>query len=168
MPSAGFWAIGGYTISFRSDGNWYADDEVIANPKIARLFSKHVRSDGQGGWVVDLGIDCQPVVVQDTALVVTSVDGDSREGFVVTTNDGLSGELDCATLVANRDNVLYCSVDRGQRGRMRARFLRPAYYRLAESFEDASDGPLLRCRGRVYAVAVEAEGGDGRERSAVD
>ena len=31
MPRAGFWAIGGYKISFRSDGRWYADEEVIAN-----------------------------------------------------------------------------------------------------------------------------------------
>ncbi len=153
MPRAGFWAIGGYEISFRADGNWYADEEVIANSKIARLFSRHVRSDGQGGWVVDLGIDCQPVVVQDTALVVAGVDGDARDGFVVTTNDGISSELDCSTLVASSDNVLYCSVERGDRGLIRARFLRPAYYRLGEFFEDGPDGPLLCCRGRSYHVA---------------
>ena len=38
-PKAGFWAIGGYEISFRKDGRWYADDEVIENPRIALLFS---------------------------------------------------------------------------------------------------------------------------------
>ena len=50
MARAGFWPIGGYTISFRTDGRWYADDEVIANPKIARLFSRHVQYDEEDGW----------------------------------------------------------------------------------------------------------------------
>ena len=76
MPKAGFWAIGGYAISFRRDGRWYADDEPIANPRIARLFSEHVRADGKGGWMIDVGIDRQSVSIEDTALVVTSIEGD--------------------------------------------------------------------------------------------
>ena len=56
MPKAGFWASGGYKISFRRDGCWYADDEVIVNRRIARLFTRHVCTDGEGGWVIDVGI----------------------------------------------------------------------------------------------------------------
>lgn len=155
MPQAGFWAIGGYTISFRKDGRWYADDEPIANPQIARLFSQHVRGDGKGGWVIDLGIDCQPVVIEDTALVITSVDGDTAGGFRVHANDGIVEELDCSTLASGPDNVLYCDLDRGDRGTIRARFLRGPYYVLSNlmQIDECSGEAVLQCRGRSHVVA---------------
>ncbi len=150
---AGFWAIGGYRISFRRDGRWYADDEPIENKKIARLFSRHVRADGAGGWLVDLGIDRQTVEVEDTPLVVVSVDGDRDRGFIVHTNDGESSPLDCSSLKSNRQHVLYCTVDRGERGSMPARFLRPAYYQLTTALEEDAGEPVLVCAGRRYRIA---------------
>jgi len=154
MPQAGFWAIGGYTISFRKDGRWYADDETIENPHIARLFSEHVRRDGEGGWVIDLGIDRQPVVIEDTALVITSVDGDAGRGFRVRANDGIVGELDCSTLASGPDNVLYCDLDRGDRGTIRARFLRAPYYVLSNlmQIDEHTGEAALECRGRRHVV----------------
>lgn len=155
MAKAGFWAIGGYEISFRRDGRWYADDEPIANPRIARLFSEHVQSDGSGGWVVDLGIDRQPVTIEDTALVVTSIEGDSERGFRVTANDGVASDLDCASLEIGRDNAVYCELDRGARGGIRARFLRSPYYVLASFLEIADDGSgeaNVLCRGRRHRL----------------
>ena len=152
MARAGFWPIGGYLISFRADGHWYADDEVIGNERIARLFSQHVQYDENDGWVIDLGIDRQAVTVEDTGLVVVAVrtsgqnqsaaepDGDTIE---VRTNDGVVSALDPTTLKVGDGNVLYCEVDRGERGVIRARFLRPAYYALAEKMEDSSEGPVL-------------------------
>jgi hypothetical protein len=154
MPKAGFWAIGGYQISFRKDGRWYADDEPIENPHIARLFSEHVRPDGKGGWVIDVGIDRQNVVVEDTALVVTAVEGDPESGFRVRANDGVSDVLDCTTLAIGPDNVLYCDLDRGERGRMRARFLRAPYYVLTSrmQIDERSGDAMIECRGRRHAV----------------
>lgn len=159
MARAGFWAIGGYRISFRTDGHWYADDEVIGNEKIALLFSKHVmpdreaeHADGDPQWVIDLGIDRQPVEIEDTALVVRSVEGSPKAGFRVTTNDDVTDELDCSTLRAGADNVLYCDVDRGERGTITARFLRPAYYELAAWVEESDDDLVLACRGRRFHI----------------
>jgi hypothetical protein len=154
MPKAGFWAIGGYRISFRKDGRWYADEEPIANEKISRLFSQHVRRDAGGQWVIDVGIDCQAVTVDDTALVVTAVDGDGPNGFCVRANDGETSDLDCATLALGADGALYCDLDRGERGTIRARFLRPAHYALMSSMDaDAVSGaPVLSCRGRRYVL----------------
>ena len=152
MARAGFWPIGGYTISFRPDGRWYADDEVIGNAKIARLFSRHVQYDAKDGWVIDLGIDRQPVVVVDTGLVVVSVEGDAREGLRVRTNDGESSLLDPATLEIGDENVLYCRVERGERGSFRARFLRPAYYELARWVEEAAEGPVIEVRGERHVI----------------
>jgi hypothetical protein len=156
VPRAGFWAIGGYKISFRADGHWYADDEVIGNPRIALLFSRSVRPDGRGGWMIDVGIDRQPATIEDTALVVTSVRGDPERGFTVTTNDGVTSDLDCTTLRVGDADVLYCEVARGERGVIKARFLRPAYYDLARWIEDAPAGHRLRCRGVQHMVRREA------------
>lgn len=160
MPKAGFWAIGGYKISFRKDGHWYADDEPIANPHIARLFSEHVRPDGKDGWVIDVGIDRQTVSVEDTALVITAVEGDRDDGFRVRANDGGTEALDCATLAIGPDNVLYCEVDRGERGKIRARFLRGPYYVLTGfmQIEERSGDATLECGGRRYAVRRLAAG----------
>ena len=154
MPKAGFWSIGGYDINFRRDGHWYADDELVENRRIALLFSQHVEPDGAGGWVIDLKIDRQPVRVEDTALVVQLVEGDEATGFEIRTNDDVVEALDCSTLEVGPDNVLYCSVDRGERGRFKARFLRGAYYSLVSHFVESShdDSIVLPCRGVEYAI----------------
>ena len=154
MPKAGFWAIGGYAISFRRDGRWYADDEPIANPHIARLFSEHVRADGKGGWLIDVGIDRQAVTVEDTALVITAVDGDPASGFRVRANDGVVDVLDCASLAIGPDNVLYCELDRGDRGTIRARFLRAPYYVLTGlmHIDEQSGAATLESGGRCHVV----------------
>ena len=153
-PKAGFWSIGGYEISFRVDGRWYADEEPVENAKIALLFSRHVQPDGTGeGWVIDLGIDRQSVTIEDTALVVTAVRGTARDGFDVTTNDGETSALDCSTLVTGDDNVLYCRVDRGARGSIRARFLRAPYYDLARWVEAGEMGPVIPSRGTRHVIS---------------
>lgn len=164
MPQAGFWAVGGYTISFRKDGAWYADEERIRNPRIQLLFSRGLRGDdregaaslpGYTGWLLDLGVDRQPVQVEDTPLVVTGIEGTPEEGFSIRTNDGEVGPLDASTLSVGAEDVLYCEVDRGPRGRLRARFLRPAYYRLARHVE-ALDGRLvLREQGHAWVLRTE-------------
>jgi hypothetical protein len=154
MPKAGFWAIGGYAISFGKDGRWYADDEPIENPHIARLFSEHVRTDEQGGWIIDLGIDRQPVTVEDTALVITTVEGDTEHGFRVRANDGVTDALDCTTLGIGPGNVLYCDLDRGERGKIRARFLRGPYYVLTGFMEidERGGSSTITCRGRRHVI----------------
>jgi hypothetical protein len=154
VPRAGFWAIGGYAISFRRDGRWYADEEVIANDKIALLFSRHVQPDGSGGWVIDLGIDRQPVEVEDTALVVTVFEGDPQRGYRIRTNDGVEEPLDCSTLRVAGANVLYCDVDRGERGVITARFLRPAYYDLARRVEVSGGIAVIECHRKRYTIAT--------------
>lgn len=161
MPQAGFWAVGGYTISFRRDGAWYADEERIRNSRIQLLFSQSIRRDDREnapglprytGWLLDVGVDRQSVVVEDTPLVVTGVDGSSDEGFTIRTNDGESGLLDCATLEIGDGDVLYCTVDRERRGRLRARFLRPAYYRLAKFVEWKDGKPFIRCGAQAFEL----------------
>lgn len=161
MPKAGFWAVGGYKISFRRDGLWYADDEVIENKRIALLFARHIRrgdqAAGQESWVVDLGIDCQPVVVEDTPLVVVQVEKGASSGdqlsLDIRCNDGVVERLDPNTLRIGNEDVLYCQVHRGERGLFDARLLRPAYYTLAEFFELNDEGSVvLRLGDQSYGL----------------
>jgi hypothetical protein len=153
VARAGFWAIGGYKISFRADGKWYADEEAIENPRIALLFARHVRPDGKGGWLIDVGIDRQAVVVEDTALVVRSVEGTSAQGFTIESNDGVREPLDCSELWIGRQNVLYCRLMRDGRGEFEARFLRPAYYALARWIEtDPAGEASIECGGHRFPI----------------
>lgn len=162
MPQAGFWAVGGYTISFRRDGAWYADEERIRNSRIQLLFSQSIRRDDREnapnlprytGWLLDVGVDRQSVLVEDTPLVVTGVDGSPDDGFIIRTNDNVSGALDCASLEIGDDDVLYCTVDRAERGKLRARFLRPAYYRIAKFVEMKDGKAVLRCGKQTVTLA---------------
>ncbi len=158
MVMAGFWEIGGAEISFRKDGRWYADEDVIENARIALLFSKHIEPDGEGGWVIDVGVDRQPCKVDDTPLVIVSVNGNLQSGYSVRANDGITDTLDSATLRTGADNVLYCTLDRGERGCLDARFLRPAYYELAKHFEQDADGFLLRVAGGNVRIGTTVAG----------
>lgn len=158
MARAGFWPIGGYKISFRADGKWYADDEAIENARIALLFARHVRPDGKGGWLIDVGIDRQAVIVEDTALVVRSVEGAPVMGFTIESNDGVREPLDCTQLWVGPRNVLYCRLMRGSRGEFAARFLRPAYYALARWIEtDAADESSIVSGGRRFSIPHRGE-----------
>ncbi len=153
MAKAGFWAIGGAEISFRADGYWYADEERIENRKIAALFSKHVRRNvSDGEWVIDIGIDRQPCKVEDTPLAIVSVDGDPDSGFTITASDEVSEALPMSTLRIGDGNVLYCTVDRGERGMLDARFLRTAYYHLATHISQSGSGPVLKCGPKVIQL----------------
>jgi len=164
VAKAGFWPIGGYVISFRRDGNWYADDERIENKRIATLFSRNLRLDPDRGWVVDLGVDCQSVTVEDTPLVVVAVQSEeSNECLRVRTNDGVTRRLDPGTLSVAADNVIYGKVNCQRRGWLRARFLRPAYYALAEHINYEDGRSVLRWGGNSYQLVHEVS--PARQRS---
>ncbi len=147
MPRAGFYAVESGKISFRRDGRWYNDDEVIENPRIALLFSRSIRRNPDGGYLLQVADERAPITVEDTPYVVTAVEDDGHRGFVIVTNDQLREPLDPSTLEVGDANVLYCRVKRGE---FRARFLRNAYYALADHFvtEDGENFALMVDRQR--------------------
>lgn len=140
MARAGFWAIESHTIRFGRDGRWYADDEPIANPRIADLFSRHVTRGPDGDWWLVIGDERARIVVDDTPFVVTRVDGEPRRGFEIGLNDGSSEALTAGSLALGEGDVLYCTVKDGS---FRARFLRPAQFDLLRHAEPYGDGFAL-------------------------
>jgi uncharacterized protein len=131
MARAGFYTVESGKISFRRDGSWYNDEDRIENPRIALLFSQSIKRKPDGSYELQVAEERAPITVEDTPYVVTTIENDSQGGFVTVTNDEVREPLDPATLEVGAGNVLYCRVKHGDE---RARFLRNAYYHLAEHF----------------------------------
>jgi uncharacterized protein len=150
MPAAGFYAIESHTIRFGRDGEWYSDGERIANRRIADLFSRCVRRNSQGGFMLQMGDERAPLEVEDTPFVVRQIEGDRERGFTLILNDGTQEALDPTGLRSGHDNALYCRVKSGE---YEARLLRPAYYALAQSVKVGTDGRfVLAVGGRDYPI----------------
>ena len=163
MARAGFYAVESGKISFRHDGNWYSDDERIDNQRIALLFSKSVHRDRHGNYYLQVAEERAPITVEDTPYVVKKVDEEASGGFVITTNDDINEPLYPATLEIGDNDVLYCRV---KGGLYRARFLRTAYYHLADHFmsDDGESFGLIIADHR-YPIRIRANG-DGASHSA--
>lgn len=150
MPGAGFYSIHTSKLSFRADGRWYADDEPVVHERLARLFSRYVRRKSDGGY--EIWIDERyhaDVDVEDTPWVVTALHRDPLRGPTIELNDGRNEPLDASSLRVGEDDVLYCRARDGER----VRFLRPAYYELAESIEETEPGRFVfRCGADTYPI----------------
>jgi hypothetical protein len=159
MARAGFYAVESGRISFRRDGNWYSDEERIDNQRIALLFSRSIRQNGDGSYYLQVAEERAPITVEDTPYVVKTVLDDGEGGFTLVTNDDQHESLDPATLEVGRENVLYCRV---KNGAFRARFLRSAYYHLSSHFfADSGETFSIVVHGRRYPIKVS---GDGESR----
>jgi len=151
VPRAGFYAIQSSVIRFGRDGRWYADGEVIPNPKISRLFSQHVVRQPDGSYRIEIDWDKAAIEVEDTPYVVRRVDRTEAGGFAVELNDESREPLDLGSLEISRENVLYCRVKNGEE---RARFLRPAYYQLAPYMHESGGGFVVRADGHEHPIAA--------------
>jgi hypothetical protein len=140
MPRAGFYAIHNTRIRFGRDGVWYADDEPIAYPRIADLFSRSIRRGAEGGYILDNGYERAAVEVDDTPFVVTGVAFADDGSAFVELNDHTKEKLDPSTLLVGERDVLYCAVKGGSE---RARFLRPAYYQIASRVAEEPRGRFV-------------------------
>lgn len=137
MPRAGFYAIHNSSIRFGRDGEWYADGQRITNPRIAALFSRHVVRAADGSYELRIADERAPISVDDTPYVVVSAQVDGDGAVRIALNDGTSEPLDARTLRVGAADVLYCRVKDGSEP---ARFLRPAYYQVAERITAMPDG----------------------------
>jgi hypothetical protein len=152
MARAGFYAVESGKISFRHDGHWYNDEERIENPRIALLFSRSLRRNPDGTYFLQVADERAPITVEDTPYVVAGVEDDGQGGLVIVTNDEVREVLDPSTLEVGDANVLYCRVKHGE---FRARFLRNAYYHLAEHFlTDDGENFSIMVGGRRYAIRI--------------
>lgn len=142
MARAGFYAVHCASIRFGRDGRWYADGEPITNPRIADLFARHVERAPDGSYRLRIADEQAVIEVEDTPYVVIGADADAAGDVWIELNDHSHEQLDPRSLYVGPDDVPYCRVKGGAE---RARFLRPAYYQLAE-FIVAADGGRFALR----------------------
>ena len=151
MAGAGFYAIENNEIRFGRDGRWYADGHVIANQRIADLFSQHVRRRPDGGYMLRIADEQAPIVVEDTPYVVTGVAPEADDSLWLELNDHSRERLEPNSLRIGDGDVLYCRVKGGGEP---ARFLRPAYYQFAQHCVVAPSGAVtLRLASGDYPLA---------------
>ena len=119
------------------EGDWYYRGSPMQRGDIVSHLCHHLRREASSGhYIIQMGKQRCYLEVEDTPLVVTGVsqeEGREEEGQeqlylsikYLTTREPLNP----ATLWVGDDNVLYCKV---MEDLLPARFLRPAYYQLAE------------------------------------
>jgi uncharacterized protein len=151
MARAGFYAIQNSEIRFGRDGRWYADGQPIDNARIADLFSQHVQRRSDGGYMLRIADEQAPIVVEDTPYVVTGAEIGSDGTIRLDLNDHSREPLDPRTLRIGADEVLYCRIKQSSEA---ARFLRPAYYQIAQHLARTDTGAfVLRLPEGDYPIA---------------
>lgn len=118
------------------DGRWFQNDKEIIHSGIYLLFAGSLEKASDGGYQVRMGQQICRVEVEDAPFVVKNVIEDSAGSLSVVLNDGTEEAFDPRSFWIGEDNVPYCQV---KGGTFHARFLRPAYYRLAAYIVSGDD-----------------------------
>ena len=126
------------------EGEWYYGGSLMHRKDIVAHLCQHMRRDEcSGSYIVQIGRQRCYLEVEDTPLVVTRVLHEKEKGgqerlLVWVKYVEVTEPLDPASLWVGEENVLYCKV---REDKIPARFLRPAYYQLAEFiYEDRDMG----------------------------
>jgi hypothetical protein len=147
------------SLRFDKEGRWYHEGVEITHERTLKLFSRSLRKNSQGRYLIAIGNEWSYVKVEDAPFLVKSLDYHSTtetEGayFTILLNDGSTETLDLKTLRVGKNNVLYCRVKKGE---YRARFCRPSYYELARyiEFDSSSEGYFIILNGKKYYLKRE-------------
>ncbi len=146
-----------------NEANWFHNDNPIINKAIYQLFYQHVSRDEKGRYLITMGDEQCYLEVEDTLYVVVtteflsseplSSDDDKPERVEILLNDGSRECLVPETLWIGMDNIMYCMV---REGLYPARFLRPAYYMLAQHIgEDEETGDFYLLINKVSCLVKE-------------
>ena len=137
------------------EGKWYHEGAEIIHRAIFLWMIQSLEKTEEGLFIVHLNNQKCYLEVEDTPLVVQQVDlireGPGEQSHIrLTLNDESREILDPETLRISSENVIYCTV---KNGRFPARFLRPAYYQIAENItEDETGGFVLLLNNKKYPV----------------
>jgi uncharacterized protein len=137
------------------DGKWYHHGAEIIHRPIFLWLIQNLEKTEDGLFIVHLNnqkcyleVEDTPLVIQQAHLIKESPEGPDQ--IRLTLNDESQETLDPKTLKINPENVLYCAVKKNQ---FPARFLRPAYYQLAEYItEGDTEGFALLLNHKKYPV----------------
>jgi hypothetical protein len=157
-------------ITIDREGDWYHRGSLMHREDIVSHLCRHLcRDEASGLYIIKLEKERCYLEVEDTPLVITRVAhrggeaGAAGPEQLLLSIKHLEGiePLDPGTLRVGPENVLYCTV---RPEGLPARFLRPAYYQLAEFIqEDREQGGfylLLGGERHYVCLTCEAPAGD--------
>jgi hypothetical protein len=120
-----------------SEGDWYYRGSPMERADIVSHLCQHLRrEESSGQYIIQMGTQRCYLEVEDTPLVVTGVfhqgkreEQEQEQLYLSIKHLTTHQPLNPTSLWVGRDNVLYCRV---MQDAIPARFLRPAYYKMAE------------------------------------
>jgi hypothetical protein len=143
-------------IRIDKEGVWYYKGAEMFRKEIVNFFYQNLKQDASGLYLIELENDRCYLDVEDTAFVVRSVrqalsEKDGKTVFYLLLSDDTIDALEPATLRIGAGNVLYCCV---KNDRFTARFLRAAYYQLADhiEFDEDQDEYFIELNGKRYYI----------------
>ncbi len=143
-------------IRIDKEGLWYYEGALMFRKDILQVFFENLKRDEQGRYLVEYKGDKSLIEVEDTPIVVEAVvkhpgDDHTEEFIEIFLSDFTSESLDPSTLYMTKENVLYCSI---RNGTFDARFLRAAYYQIAEYIEhdENKDHYFISLGGKKYYI----------------
>jgi hypothetical protein len=141
-------------IHIDKEGRWTHKGVEMIRKDLIQLFYQNMELDSEGRYIINWQDSLCYVDVEDTAFVVTRVlfeekTTEGKAGFVLSLSDGTKVNLMPETLSAGNDNVLYCKI---KNKTFPARFIRPAYYQLAEHVEEEKGIYFVRLNGSKYPI----------------
>jgi hypothetical protein len=146
-------------IRIDKEGVWYYKGSEMFRKEIVNLFYRNLRLDATGHYLIELENDRCYLDVEDTAFVVKSVQESLSEKkgesvFYLMLSDDSMDVLDPSTLQIGIDNVLYCCV---KNGGFKARFLRAAYYQLADhiAYDENKDAYFIDLNATRYYLSYD-------------
>jgi uncharacterized protein len=142
------------------EGQWYHEGAEIIHRPIFLWLIQSLDKTEDGLFIVNLNNQRCFLEVEDTPLVVQRVerfqeDPAGSEQIRLYLNDDSVDILNPETLWGSPENVLYGLV---KEDKFPARFLRPAYYQMAEFIEEGEDGDFyLSLNQRKYPIRMKEE-----------
>ena len=142
-------------ISIDKEGRWFHKGAEMIHREYIRLFYENMSLDDQGRYLIHWAGETCYVEVEDTAFVIRRVffvsGGQSgAPQYVLTLSDDTEEALAPDTLYVGNENVLYCRV---KEKRFPARFLRSAYYQLADHIIEKEGSFFLPLNKTMYPIS---------------
>ncbi|MGZ3580100.1 MAG: DUF1285 domain-containing protein [Syntrophales bacterium] len=147
-------------IKIDKEGVWYYKGNEIFRNEIVKFFYQNLKKDEAGRYLIELENDRCYLEVEDTPYVVKAIykctaESDNEECIYLLLSDQSLEKLNCDSLRAGRDNVLYCSV---KEDAFSARFSRASYYQIAVFIEcsDCGNEYYISLNGKRFGITIAA------------
>ncbi len=152
-PSTHFDASPYVKLFIDKEGRWFQNGAEIIHPGIYRLFSDALEQTSDGEYRVRIGRETCKVEVEDAPFVVKAIRDGVAGRISLLLNDGALDDFDPNDFWIAANGVPYCGV---KGGRFPARFLRPAYYALAQYVVEDNGAYYFELEGQRYVVRHES------------